>query len=83
MPPTYGRAIRGARQRLGLSYKQLADQADIAHQTMANIESSDAPCSPEAGWRIANVLGVDISDVLRPVVDARKKATASPGQGSA
>ncbi|SRR6266545_7381738 len=67
-PTTLGEYVRQARERAGLSQRQLAAQADIHPTRIARIENGDTGNrpTPEHLQGIADALGehADISDML-------------------
>lgn len=65
MPQPNGTAIRTRRQRAGLKLAELAEQARVKYQHLANIESGHAVASIEVLHRLARAL--DAADVTELV----------------
>ena len=66
----FGRRVRELRKQIGMTQTQLGDAIDHDgsphhHQTTINkIESGKQPARLEQAWRIANALGVSLSELL-------------------
>lgn len=58
-----GEAIRKIREKAGVHRVQLAEAAGITPKSINNIESGYAGASNVTLYRIANFLGVDISEI--------------------
>ncbi len=61
---TIGEKIREYRKKAGLTQEELARKLDITRSMIGQFERSDKPPKLETIARIANALGVDISDLL-------------------
>lgn len=68
---TTGEIVKGRREALGLSMRELARRADVSHTQISRIEADEsAPTLPLAG-RIADALGVSIDELAaRPSAEA-------------
>lgn len=71
MPPDLakriGRQIRFLRTRKGISQTVLADQAEIARESLSRIETGSAEVSLSALLRIAKALEVKMSELLHAI----------------
>jgi transcriptional regulator with XRE-family HTH domain len=74
MPWPNGERIRQARQKTGVTCKDFAADIGISRAHQDNIESARATASIEVLYRVANKLGLDISEVLAD--SEREKAGA-------
>jgi len=65
-PQTLGAYIRTARERAGLSQRQLATAAGFHHSRLARLESGEVSDRPKAEHlqRLADVLGLDSAELL-------------------
>lgn len=56
--------LRKFREELGISVRALAEQVDLAPQTLWNLESGHGPrTSPEAAHRLAHALNVKYEEI--------------------
>jgi len=60
-----GRVIRELRLRKGLSQETLSSLAGIARSHLAMIESGSKKANVETLWRIADALGLRLSELIR------------------
>lgn len=68
-------ALRNLRQTKGHSTRTLAGVAGITHATISRLESGSVAVFPATAKRIADALGVEITDIATFVPDD-KAATA-------
>lgn len=64
-----GNEIRAWRNSRGLSREQLAEMAGLSASTIGRTER-DGPVSVSDTWRIADALGVGLSDLVRRAEEA-------------
>ena len=64
-----GRVIRELRQQRGLTQEVLSGLAGIARSHLAMIEGGHKCAEVETLWRIADALGIRLSDLMRMVED--------------
>jgi transcriptional regulator with XRE-family HTH domain len=62
MPKPAGQAIRSLRQQRGIKVREFAQTLKVSTKTASNIERGQS-ASIELLYRIANELGVDISEI--------------------
>jgi transcriptional regulator with XRE-family HTH domain len=63
---TLGEFIQVRRLAAGLSQRQLAGQAEMHHSVLSRLESGEvAQVAPDILQRLADVLGLDVTDLLR------------------
>jgi transcriptional regulator with XRE-family HTH domain len=65
-----GRQLRGARQRAGLSLRQLAERAETSHSALAAYESGRTVPNVDTFDRILRAAGFTVDVVLTPRPDA-------------
>ncbi len=64
--PSFGRAVRDARKKLGLSQKELADQTEIDFTYLSKIENDRMPAPSEKTIRaLAGLLKLDADELIR------------------
>lgn len=64
-PQSLGEYLKEARERAGLSQRELGKQADVHHSYIARIESGElATPIPEYLQRLADVLEIDVTELL-------------------
>lgn len=57
--------IKELRESQGLSQKQLAEMAKISAPYLCDLESNRRGAKPETYKRIADVLGIPVSDLMK------------------
>ena len=62
-------SLRPARQRQGLTQRQLASQASIGQGTISKLERSDRGAYPQTLQKLAVALGVSPADLVEGRVD--------------
>ena len=73
-----GERIRAARQRAGLTLRQLASATGVSASLLSQIENSRARPSVTTLYGLVAALGLSLDELLAPVVDqARPSTTAS------
>jgi len=65
LPKIFGRNVREARRRAGLSQEQLAFEADMKRSYVSDLERGTRNPSLKAIGRLAAALGVEPPDLLR------------------
>lgn len=79
-----GPRIQAFREASGLSRRQLADQLKLRHeQTLTNIELGNKPASLDMLTKIADALGVQLTDIIMPGTTLHKALTRSGNGGGA
>ncbi|MCZ4093408.1 MULTISPECIES: helix-turn-helix domain-containing protein [Sinorhizobium] len=71
----FARNLRAARQAKGLSQEELAHRADIDRTYISSLERSIYNASIEVVDRLATVLGVEASELLKRSQDEHVKST--------
>jgi transcriptional regulator with XRE-family HTH domain len=61
--------LRPARQRLGLSQRQLASQAETGQHTISKLENLSRGAYPQTLQKLARALGVTPADLVEGRVD--------------
>lgn len=76
-----GAEITYWRRRRGLSRTQLADKAGISTTTLGRIERADANAAAATAdiWRIAKVLDISFSFIVRRAEDAQNQLSRNLG----
>ena len=70
-----GQAIQTARQNAGITQQELCNRADLSYSTLAKIERGAIKTpSVFTVYRIAEVLGLSMDELLGSVVDAKEPA---------
>ncbi len=64
---TTGRIIRNLRQQKGWSQEVLSGLAGIARSHLSEIENGQKVASVDTLWRIAEALGIRLSELIRQV----------------
>ena len=62
--PTFGHQLRAARERVGLTQRELAEQAEIADKYVSRLELGIATPSIEIARRLAEALDSNIDDLI-------------------
>ena len=62
-------ALRPARQRLGLTQRQLASQANLGQGTVSKLERSERGAYPQTLRKLAVALGVSPADLVEGRID--------------
>ena len=62
-----GRIIRELRERKGLTQEVLSGLAVVSRSHLAEIESGRINANVETLWRIAEAMGIKLSDLIRMV----------------
>lgn len=70
----HGRNLRTIRERSGMTQTDLAEAADVDRSHLSLIESGRRNASPPTAKRLADALGVDITDIT--VSDEPAEVTA-------
>ncbi len=71
---TTGRIISQLRMERNLSQEVLSGLAGIARSHLAMIETGRKNANVDTLWRIANALGIPLSQLIRQVEDAMEKS---------
>ena len=66
LPHVFGRNVRDARQRKGISQEQLAFEAEMKRSYVSDLERGTRNPSLKAIERLANALGGPAMELLRP-----------------
>ena len=61
----FGNAIRGYRKKAGLTQERLAEQADMHHNFIGEVERGNMECSLTSMMKIARALGVRVRDLVQ------------------
>lgn len=78
----WGRRIRGARRRAGLSLREAARRADIDKGQLSRVETGDARLGDEARIRLAAALGRSVAELF-PYPDTTDLEDPCPSAASA
>ena len=62
----FGENYRDARLKAGMTQRDIEDNSGIRQHSLSLIESGRANPQLETMWRLAEVLGVDLQELLRP-----------------
>lgn len=62
----FGRAVRARRTEIGISLEQLSDATGISRGTLSRVENQALNTSLTNAVAISSVLGVELTDLLRP-----------------
>lgn len=62
---TFGRAIRSAREGVGLSQEDFAERADVHRTYISSIELGKVSVGIEVANSLAGALGLRLSDLIR------------------
>lgn len=65
-PPRVGDALAALRDRQGLSLEELSRRAGVSKSMLSQIERAQANPTVAVVWRLANALGVPLTDLLHP-----------------
>jgi transcriptional regulator with XRE-family HTH domain len=63
----FGEAIRRYRKKASLTQERLAEQADMHHNFIGEVERGNMECSLTSMVKIAKALGVRVRDLVRYV----------------
>jgi len=72
-----GERIRAARQRAGLTLRQLASATGVSASLLSQIENSRARPSVTTLYGLVGVLGLSLDELLAPVADAAAPSTTA------
>lgn len=75
----FARNLRAARRAKGLSQEELAHRAEIDRTYISSLERSVYNASIDVVDRLATVLGVEASDLLKRPASQSKKSLDSSG----
>lgn len=56
--------LRSARINMGLSQRELAEQADVARETVRRLELGETGAHPATLKRVADIFGVKPTDIV-------------------
>jgi transcriptional regulator with XRE-family HTH domain len=73
-----GERIRAARQRAGLTLRQLASATGVSASLLSQIENSRARPSVTTLYGLVAALGLSLDELLAPVTDQTPPSTTSP-----
>ncbi len=62
-----GRVLRSLRREHGMSQEVLSGLAGIARSHLAMIESGDKSANVETLWRVAEALGMPLSELMKKI----------------
>ena len=62
--PTFGQQLRAARERVGLTQRELAEQAEIADKYVSRLELGIATPSIDVARRLSDALEISIDDLI-------------------
>src|SRR5580692_11630799 len=63
-PPRVGQSLQGRRQALGMSLEDLARKSGVSKSMLSQIERNQTNPTVALVWRLANALGVAMTDLL-------------------
>jgi DNA-binding XRE family transcriptional regulator len=65
----YGEILKGVRVKKGLSQEALAEQAGVAQKSISVYESGSSLPSVKIAERIAQVLGVTLTEMMKQITE--------------
>jgi transcriptional regulator with XRE-family HTH domain len=77
----FGRNLRRARLRAGLSQEALAGRAGISRSYVGNLEAGGSECSFVTAMRLAHGLGIGIDELLDGIVWTPDPTGRESGEG--